>query len=166
MQRLALAVIQEVRQRAVLHFPAQVRACLGALTDEQIWSRPNDPSNSIGNLVLHVCGSARHFVGRGVGGGSYRRDRLAEFAERGPLPKADLLRILDETVAETDRVLAALSPDANLLDVSEHLPEPHTILSLLLRTSHHWGVHTGQIVYVAKSVNPSAVAEVWERTRP
>src|SRR5262245_31453071 len=105
MDDLGRAVIAEIRGRLVSGLPQQARACLDALTDEQIWWRPNAQSNSVGNLVLHLCGSTRHFLGRAVGGTDYRRDRPAEFAEKGPIPRERLRAILDETVAETDRVL-------------------------------------------------------------
>src|SRR5687768_7008471 len=94
MHDVSQTVIDEVRGRLTRGFPQQVRACLDALTDEQVWWRPNAGSNSVGNLVLHLCGSTRHFLGRAVGGTDYRRDRPAEFAEKGPLPKEALRALL------------------------------------------------------------------------
>jgi uncharacterized damage-inducible protein DinB len=163
MDDLARAVVAEARDRLVRHYPAQVRAALEALSDEQVWWRPNEAANAVGNLVLHVCGSTRHFLGRGVGGSSYTRDRPAEFAEKGPRSKTDLLRVLDETVAETERVLAALEPE-RLLEVSDRAGEAQSILALVLRTSHHWAVHTGQIVYAAKAARERVFDELWIRT--
>jgi uncharacterized damage-inducible protein DinB len=156
-------VIDEVRDRLARGFPAQVRACLDALTDEQVWWRPNAHSNSVGNLVLHLCGSTRHFLGRAVGGTDYRRDRPAEFAEKGPIPRDRLRAVLDETVAETDRVLAALEP-SRLLEVTDRAGEPFTVLNLLLRTSHHWAAHVGQIVYTAKALREGVFDELWTKT--
>jgi uncharacterized damage-inducible protein DinB len=163
MSDLAPAVVEDVRKRVVSAYPAQVRAALDSLTDEQVWARANASSNSVGNLVLHVCGSTRHFLGRGVGGTDYQRNRKQEFAERGPLPRVELLRVLDETVAEADRTLAALDP-AQLLEVSTRAGEPQTVLALLLRTAHHWGIHTGQIVYAAKAMKEGVFDELWQRT--
>jgi uncharacterized damage-inducible protein DinB len=131
--------------------------------DDQVWWRANPTSNSVGNLVLHVCGSTRHFLGRGVGGSDYRRDRPREFAETGPLPNSELRGVLEETVAETERVLGRLDP-ARLLEVSDRAGEPQTILALVLRTAHHWAVHTGQIVYAAKALREGAFDELWAKT--
>lgn len=131
--------------------------------DDQVWWRANPTSNSVGNLVLHVCGSTRHFLGRGVGGSDYRRDRPREFAETGPLPSSELRGVLEETVAETERVLGRLDP-ARLLEVSDRAGEPQTILALVLRTAHHWAVHTGQIVYAAKALREGAFDELWAKT--
>jgi uncharacterized damage-inducible protein DinB len=163
MDDLARAVVAEARDRLVRHYPAQVRAALEALTEEQVWWRPNGAANTVGNLVLHVCGSTRHFLGRGVGGGDYVRDRPAEFAQKGPVPKAELVAVLDATVAEAERVLAALEP-GRLLEVSDRAGDPQSILALVLRTSHHWAAHTGQIVYAAKAAREGVFDELWIRT--
>jgi uncharacterized damage-inducible protein DinB len=163
MTELGQSVVDDVRKRVVSGYPAQVRAALESLTDDQIWGRANASSNSVGNLVLHVCGSTRHFLGRGVGGSDYRRDRPQEFAEKGPVPRTELLRILDETVAEAERTLAGVDP-ARLLEVSTRSGDPQTVLALLLRTAHHWGVHTGQIVYAAKAMKEGAFHELWQKT--
>jgi uncharacterized damage-inducible protein DinB len=160
---LAQAVIDEFRGRMTKGFPEQVRACLDALSEEQIWWRPNAGSNSVGNLVLHLCGSTRHFLGRAVGGTDYRRDRPAEFAEKGPIPRERLRALLDETVAETSSVLESLTP-ARLLEVTDRAGEPFTILNLLLRTSHHWAVHVGQMVYAAKALQDGVFDELWMKT--
>lgn len=162
MDDVAGAVIEDTRRR-LRGYPAQVRAALEALSDEQIWWRPNESSNSVGNLVLHLCGSTRHFLGRGVGHSDYRRDRPAEFAERGPIARAELLRALEDTVAEAERVLAAVDPAA-LLEVRDRAGDPQTVLALLLRTAHHWAVHCGQIVYSAKTLQAGAFDELWAKT--
>lgn len=157
------ALLDEARERLVEGFPAQVEACLDLLTDDQIWWRANDGSNSVGNLVLHVCGSSKHFIGHGLGGSDYRRDRPREFAERGPLPKDHLKRLVRETAEETGRVLDGLDP-TRLLEVGDRAGEPFTALALVQRTSHHWAVHTGQIVYAAKMLQAGAVDELWYRS--
>lgn len=155
--------VKEARRRLVQHFPDQVRACLDALSEEDLWWRPHEAANSVGNLVLHLCGASRHFIGRGVGGSDYTRDRPGEFSERGPVPRTELLRIFDETVEETARVLDALPPD-RLRETTDRAGDQQTIQYLISRTSHHWAVHAGQIVYVTKLRNPGALTELWERT--
>lgn len=163
MDDLARVFLEDARKRLGSGYPAQVRAALLTLTDEQLWWRANSTSNSVGNLVLHVCGSTRHFLGRGVGGSDYRRDRPQEFAEKGPVPRPDLLRVLEETVAEAERVILALEP-GRLLEVSDRAGEPQTLFALVQRTAHHWAVHTGQIVYAAKALREGAFDELWMKT--
>ena len=81
---------------------ATIKHCLGQLSDDQVWQRPHASMNSIGNLLLHLCGNLRWKFRAVIGGLPDDRDRPREFSERGPIPKAELLRRLDEVVAATD----------------------------------------------------------------
>jgi hypothetical protein len=64
--------------------------CLNILSDEDLWWRPNEESNSIGNLLLHVLGSLNQWILAGIAGMKVYRVRQHEFGERSPLPKEDL----------------------------------------------------------------------------
>jgi hypothetical protein len=85
---------------------AKIKHCLGQLTDEQVWWRSRPSLNSVGNLILHLCGNLRQWIVAGLGGAADGRDRPAEFAERGPIPKDELLRKLEAVVDEARAVLA------------------------------------------------------------
>jgi len=156
MSELGRALIEDARKRLVEAYPTQVKEALLALDDDQLWWRPNPAANSIGNLVLHLVGSTRHFLGRGVGGSDYVRDRASEFSERGPVPREVLLRHLEETVEEASRVLGVMDAE-KLLDVSERVGEPQALIALVLRVTHHWSVHTGQILFAAKALREDAL---------
>jgi uncharacterized damage-inducible protein DinB len=152
-----------VKNRLVLELPAQIRECVSLLSDEQIWWRPNGTSNSVGNLVMHLCGASRHFLGRGVGGSGYVRDRDGEFAEQGPVPKATLLTMLEETAAETDRILGGLD-EKRLLENTQNIEATMTVFSCLMRMSHHWAYHVGQIVFVTKTLREGSVQDLFRKT--
>src|SRR5215510_9714171 len=89
--------LQMVRARLLNEYPRQVRACLQALGDEDVWWRPNQQSNAVGNLVLHVSASNRHYLEHVIGGDVDVRDRDAEFAARETLSKAELERVWADT---------------------------------------------------------------------
>lgn len=163
MSALSDSVTTIAKNRLVLELPAQIRECLGLLSDDQIWWRPNATSNSVGNLVIHLCGSTRHFLGRGVGGSGYVRDRDAEFAAKGPVPKAELLRMLDETAAETDRIIGGLD-EKRLLENTQNIEATMTVISAIMRMSHHWAYHVGQIVFVTKSLREGSVQDLFRKT--
>lgn len=162
MSEVGAYLVEDMRRR-LAGLAEQVRTCLQALSDDELWQRAHEKSNSVGNLVLHLCGSTRHFLGRGVGGSDYQRDRPAEFAERGPVPRAELLRALDDTLAESARVLAGVDP-ARLLESSDRTGRPMTTAELLVRVAHHWSLHTGQIVFDVKARKPGAFEELWMQT--
>src|SRR5262249_21082061 len=59
----------------------RLRSCVESLTDEQVWWRPNDASNSIGNLLLHLNGNVRQWIVDSFNATDGGRDRAAEFSE-------------------------------------------------------------------------------------
>ncbi len=82
-----------------------IRHCLDQLNDDQVWWRPSEAMNSIGNLLLHLTGNVRQWVVSGLGAAADARNRPAEFAERERIPKAELLAQVEATVAEAKAVL-------------------------------------------------------------
>jgi hypothetical protein len=51
--------VREIRASAL----ERIKHCLGQLNDEQVWWRSHSWLNSIGNLILHLCGNVPHFRG-------------------------------------------------------------------------------------------------------
>lgn len=154
--------LEALRVRIVKVLPAQIRSCLEQLNDEQLWWRPNEQANSVGNLTLHVCGAVRHFLCRGVGGQEYERDRPAEFATRS-MPKEQLLAVFDEMIAKTEQTFAELKASR----LSEPSLEPtyySTVFEDLFGVAIHIAVHTGQIVYVTKMLKEGSIADLWAQT--
>ena len=142
--------------------PAQIRACVEELTEDQLWWRPNEETNSVGNLVLHLSGSMRHYLSRGVGGIEYIRDRPAEFAERGPVPRAQLLATFDETISQAASILASF----DTLRFLEQTDEPDyvpTVFDVIFNVAIHLATHAGQIVYITKMLKQGSVDELWIR---
>ena len=155
--------LEAIQARVTRVFPAQVRAAVEPLTDEQIWWRPNETSNSIGNLVLHLTGSLNYYLNRNLGRIDFTRDRAAEFAERGPIPKDQLLAGFDDMVAKAEKTFDALTTDG----LGDRSPEPtmhRLVVEDLVNVAMHLANHTGQIVWIAKMLNEDAVNEVWMKT--
>ena len=155
--------LEALRIRTTKVLPDQIRACLDTLTDEQIWSRPNEQSNSVGNLVLHLSGSLDHYLNRNLGGLEFNRDRDAEFAERRRIPRAELRQRFDAMVGNAEKTFASLTP-ARLTQPS---PEPvmnKYVLEDLINIAVHLSTHTGQIVWITKMLRAGGLDEVWMRT--
>ncbi|MBI3653442.1 MAG: DUF1572 family protein [Acidobacteria bacterium] len=154
--------LDALRLRITKILPQQILSCVEELTDEQLWWRANETSNSVGNLLIHLSGSLRHFIVKTMGGSDYERNRPAEFAERRQLPKAEVVSMFAATIAEVTQVLEAFETKRLL----EPTPEPAynaTMLNLLVNVAVHLATHAGQIVYVAKMLQEGAVDEVWMR---
>jgi len=154
--------LEALRARIVRIVPAQIRACVDELSEEQLWWRPNEQANSVGNLVLHLSGSMRHYLSRGVGGIDYNRDRPAEFAERGPLPKTQLQAIFDETINEAAQIFGSFDT-SRFLEPTEEQNYVPTVFDLIFNIAIHLATHAGQIVYVTKMLKEGSVDELWIR---
>lgn len=155
--------LEALLSRITRILPAQIRSCVEELTEEQLWWRPNQQTNSVGNLVLHVSGSMRHYLSRGVGGIEYHRDRPAEFAERGPIPKAQLLATFDDTISEAASILDSFDSSRFLEPTDEPNYVP-TVFDLIFNIAIHLATHAGQIVYVTKMLKEGSVDELWIRS--
>lgn len=154
--------LSAIRGRITKILPDQIRACIKELTEEQLWWRPNESSNSVGNLVIHLSGSMRHYVARGIGGSDYERNRPAEFAERNPVSKEALLATFNETIQQVSDALASFDT-ARFLDPTEESAYNPTVFNLLFNVAVHLATHTGQIVFVTKMLKEGSLDEVWIR---
>jgi uncharacterized damage-inducible protein DinB len=161
---LESTVLHMVKTRLVKDYPGQISVCLEALDDEQLWWRPNEPSNSVANLIVHLAGSNRYYFDHVIGGRPNDRDRDAEFAERASRSKAELRQHWEESVASTERALSAFDA-SRLMDTTERTGKITTFVQILLHVSHHNGVHMGQIVYIAKQLNSAAIDDIWMKMR-
>src|SRR5438067_3952318 len=90
------------RSRAYLtdEYRIKLRKAVAALPPEMLWSRPNDESNSVGNLLLHLEGNLRQWIIGGVGGAPDVRNRAGEFAAREGATSEQLMRQLGQTLDE------------------------------------------------------------------
>ena len=119
------------------------------MSEEDIWWCPNEASNSIGNLILHLAGNARQWVVSGIGGEPDRRRRDEEFSREGGLSVGELLAHLESALAEVDEVLLRLEPRV-LLETREIQGMTVSVLDALYHVVEHFSTHTGQIIYLAK----------------
>lgn len=118
--------------------------------DRSVWRLAPATRNSAGTLALHVTGNFQHYIGAGLGGTGYVRDRDAEFSDRD-LTREALLRRVDETLATVGKVLESL--DDALLEqpfpaqVPPALAEAATTQTVLTYIYGHFTYHLGQVNY-------------------
>ena len=141
--------IQASRTLLTEDYMPKVRKIMGMLSEDDVWWRPNEASNSIGNMLLHMCGNLRQWIISGAGDAPDRRDRPSEFSERRPIPKAELMAKVEAATAEVDRVLADLREDS-LVDRIHVQCFDVTRLHAVYHSIEHFSYHLGQIAYVAK----------------
>ena len=149
--QLAQLFLESSRTQLLGQYLPRLRECVAPLTAEQVWWRPNDASNSIGNLLLHLDGNVRQWLVTAFNGNDDKRDRPAEFAAEGGLSAAELLARLGATLQEACQVLERLTADELLAPYE--IQGYHTRgLDAVYHVVEHFGMHYGQIVYITKSL--------------
>ena len=127
----------------------RIEQCVAALGDEDLWWRPNEKSNSIGNLILHLSGNVRQWIVSGIGGKPDIRVRQREFDERGGISRNELLKTLRSTVEEAAGIIAAL--DQNAAGPQHPLQTQRQGVGNQFPThGAHFSMHTGQIIQITK----------------
>lgn len=143
------AFIEQSRHHLRADYLPRIRRCLRELPPEDLWWRPNDASNSVGNLLLHLAGNVRQWIVSGIGGRPDIRERDEEFSTKGGADAADLLAHLEATLESVDGVLGSLDADR----LGERLVvqgNDVTVLEAVYHVVEHFSMHLGQIIYVTK----------------
>ncbi len=129
----------------------RLRACVQSLTDDQIWWRPNEATNSVGNLVLHLQGNVQQWLVASFECVDDTRDRPAEFSQRDAIPGRVLLERLEATLNRAAAVLSRLS-ETDLLATYQIQGYTVTGLHAVYQTVEHFGLHYGQVAHITKSL--------------
>jgi uncharacterized damage-inducible protein DinB len=153
----ALMFLRHARFRLLEDYFMKIEAAIEALDDEQLWRRPNESSNSVGNLLLHMSGNVRQWIISGVGGAQDIRDRASEFTARGSAAKGELVELVRATLDEADAVLTKIEDECAATNSDEPLqrickPQAYdaTVFDAIFHVVEHFSYHTGQIVFAAK----------------
>lgn len=153
---IAASFLERSRYYLCREYPTKIRAAVEAMPADRLWWRPNESSNSVGNLLLHLSGNVRQWIVSGVGGQADVRKRNMEFAARGGATAASMLDGLDATLREVDDVLRGLLP-SELLERRSIQGRDTTVMEAVYHVVEHFAGHTGQIIWIAKMSAPGAV---------
>lgn len=152
------------RVRLLQDYPGQINACVDLLTDDELWWRPNEQTNAVANLVVHLAGSNRYYFEQVIGGRDTGRNRDAEFAARDGFPKARILETWRAALRATEETLDRLDP-SQMMETTDRSGKVTTYGQLLLHVTHHNAVHMGQIVWITKMLHPGALDDIWMKMR-
>jgi uncharacterized damage-inducible protein DinB len=145
------APFTELAARYLEEYEQKIRLAVSGLTTEQVWWRPNEASNSVGNLLLHLRGNLSLWILSGLAGIHFPRDRRGEFAARESHTRHELVELLAATVRRCRSVLEAF--DASLLDVPASIQGYETDhRGALFHAVEHMSYHTGQVLWIAKQL--------------
>jgi uncharacterized damage-inducible protein DinB len=110
-----------------------------------LWETPPGMNNSPGNLVLHLEGNLREYIGRQLGGVPYDRDRPLEFSAKN-LTRTDLASRVESLIGTIPQVVEQMA-DSKLEETypEDVLGRPLTVSHFLLHLIGHLNYHLGQI---------------------
>jgi uncharacterized damage-inducible protein DinB len=136
--------IEKMRQMSV-----QIKECVRELSEEQVWKRSGDNANSIGNLLLHLAGNIRQWIGHAVGGLADIRERDKEFAARGGRSVAEILSLFEKTIADAIEIVKEM-PLERLTERTKPQNREVAILEAIYQVVGHLQLHAGQIIFATK----------------
>jgi uncharacterized damage-inducible protein DinB len=114
---------------------------------EKLWSISAQINNSGGNLCLHLLGNLQHYIGAGLAGSGYVRNRPAEFT-RKDVGIDEMVREIEHTAVLVPQTIRSLSGE----DLEKEYPEKvfeqfMTTEYFLMHLLAHLNYHLGQINY-------------------
>jgi uncharacterized damage-inducible protein DinB len=139
----------DVSVETLTRYKSRILTCLTQLTPDQVWMRGSENENAVGNLVLHLCGNVRQWIGFGVGRKPDIRVRDREFSARGDAEVEDLKARLEATVSEAVEVISSLAPE-RLVESTRVQGYDVTVLGAIYHVVEHFSHHTGQIIFATK----------------
>jgi hypothetical protein len=126
-----------------------IETCVSKLDADQVWHRGNAAQNSVGNLVLHLCGNVRQWIGSSIGGEPEVRQRDREFAADSRIAAPELTATLNAVVTDAVAILERLPPERLTERVSTQDGE-RTVLEVIYQVVGHFQQHAGQIIFATK----------------
>ncbi len=135
---------------------AKIEHCFNQLSEEDVWWRPYESHNALGNIIVHLCGNMRQWLINGVQGAPDVRDRPAEFATRETISSSELMAILRQTIEEADAVLASLLEGGaevtvkKLMEVRRVQGFDVHVQAAIQDSVSHLGGHTQEIIWITR----------------
>ncbi len=128
-----------------------VQISLNGLSEEELWQKPNSASNSVANLILHLCGNITQYAISSLGERPDIRERALEFSVNSGAKKKELLGKLTDTVFHAKSVITHCSSE-KLLHKHEVQGFSYSGIGIIIHVVEHFSYHTGQIAFWVKQL--------------
>ena len=152
LEETVASMFLDASARKMREMARTTETCLGKLEEEDVWRRGAEHENTIGNLLLHLCGNIRQWIHYGVCGEAYQRKRDEEFSTSGGASKAELLAGFRETVESAAKAVAGLDPARLTERIDPQGLGATPVLEAIYKVVGHLQLHVGQIVVLTKQM--------------
>lgn len=122
---------------------------LSKVSEDQLWIAPEGVTNSAGILAQHIVGNLMYYVGAGLGGVEYQRDREREFSKTGKT-RTELLSDLAKTRNTIPQIIRGLTQERLREDYPLKISSPRTTHEFLVQLYGHLSYHMGQLNYLRR----------------
>jgi uncharacterized damage-inducible protein DinB len=129
----------------------RIEKCLQLLSEEDVWKKPNETGNSIGNLILHLCGNITQYIISSLDNKEDNRIRDEEFSMKGGYTKEQLFKKLTATIENTVHIMQILD-DGELMRIRSVQGFQLSAIGSILHVAEHYSYHTGQIALITKLI--------------
>lgn len=141
-KNLLVTKFEEIHRRIIL--------VLNQLSDEQVNWRPNESSNSIANLIVHISGNINERISKGMNNKDFIRNRDEEFEELYRT-KQELIEITNGSFREIIETTRCMTEET-FLKTQLVRDRERTNLDMLIQCGTHFSEHMGQIFYIGKLI--------------
>ncbi len=129
--------------------PTRIAKCLHQLSEEEVWKKPNSNTNSIGNLILHLCGNITQYIHSSLGNNKDTRVRDIEFSTKGGFSKNELLEKINHVTEKAIQIITSTT-DEELIRKRKVQGFEYTGIGIIIHVTEHYSYHVGQIAYWTK----------------
>jgi uncharacterized damage-inducible protein DinB len=130
----------------------KISKCLEQIDETDVWRRPNKASNSIGNIMVHLCGNITQYILSALGEQEDKRERDLEFSISGGYTKGKLKDMLEKVILSAKEEISTASEKTLL---KEYTVQGFNLtgIGIIMHVVEHYSYHTGQIAYWTKIMN-------------
>jgi uncharacterized damage-inducible protein DinB len=147
-------MVSEEFGRYLEHLAGRVERAARSIPQDKFYFKPFRFGNSIGHLILHLTGNLNHYIGAGIAGSGYVRNRPLEFTDSNPPPPEVVLQRFREAVAMVVRTIRSLDDSGWQVPVKEQQPI-QARFGLVLVCVSHINNHVGQMAYLVHALGHS-----------
>lgn len=124
---------------------------LKSIEESNIWKKPNESSNSIGNQIIHICGNMTQYIIASLGEQDDLRNRDAEFSISDGFKRNELIQKLEDTVGQAKLVLNNCGKSQLL---KKRVVQGYDLsgIGIVIHAVEHYSYHTGQIAFWTKQL--------------
>lgn len=149
------SLLHEFKDQAIFRLQekkAHIAKCFAQLHEKDCWWQPNEASNSIGTIIVHLCGNIGQYILSSLAQQADVRERDLEFITKNTYTKEELLQLISDVIDQAGNVIKHC-PEEELVRVRQVQGFSFSGLGVVLHAVEHLSYHTGQIAYLVKLKN-------------